>query len=448
MSVVVSVQELGACRQQVKIEIPAAAVEQERHRVLKEYGRMAKVPGFRRGKVPANVLRQRFGKEMDQEVIEHLLPRFWRQAKEESQLAPLLPPEVEEVSELVAGQPLTFTATVETRPALELGDLDGFDLPEPEIEPTEEELREAIDDLRRQVAPWILVDRPAARGDRVKTEIIEIPDPAAAGEGEAAAPEPQSVDIEVGDPKVWEELSLAVTGLAAGQEARFSHRDRPDANPSQTQPELAGASPPERHFRVEVVAVEERELPELDNEFARSMGDFDDVEALTERMREHLRERKTDKRRSQRRDALLDQLRQRYPIELPSRVVDEQVREMINEQAGRLASQGVNLERAGIDWQRIGEEIRPVAERAVHNRLLLEAAAEKRSIQVEPQEFESALAALAHTRGTSVSSLRHKLDEEDQENLRGQLLRNKVIRHLLGEEEQAESEAAEATAAP
>src|SRR5262245_23814198 len=135
MSVVVSVQDVGPCRKQLTVEVPAPAVEAETERVLAEYGRRVKVPGFRPGKVPREVIRRRFGKDIDHEVVDRLLPRYWRQAQAESAMEPLLPPEVERVDDVAPGAPLTFVATVETRPAIELGNTRDFDLPDPPVEP-------------------------------------------------------------------------------------------------------------------------------------------------------------------------------------------------------------------------------------------------------------------------------------------------------------------------
>ena len=120
MSVVVSQEDVGPCRKQLTVEVPAPAVEAETQRVLREIGNRVKVPGFRKGKVPADLVRRRFAKDIEQEVKDRLLPRYWRQAQAEASLEPLLPPEVGEVTDLKPGEPLTFVATVETRPVIEL----------------------------------------------------------------------------------------------------------------------------------------------------------------------------------------------------------------------------------------------------------------------------------------------------------------------------------------
>ena len=121
MSVVLSLEDVGPCRKQLRVEVPAPAVEAETERVIREYGQRVRLPGFRKGKVPVELVRRRFAKDIEQEVKERLLPRYWKQAQAESAIEPLLPPEVDEVAELEPGLPLTFTATVETRPRIELG---------------------------------------------------------------------------------------------------------------------------------------------------------------------------------------------------------------------------------------------------------------------------------------------------------------------------------------
>src|SRR6185436_16127634 len=120
MSVVLSVEDVGPCRKQLKIEVPGPAVAAETERVIGEYRKRARLPGFRPGKVPSNIVRQRFKREIEQDVMERLVPRYWHQAEAEQKLDPLLPPELGDV-DLALGESMTFTATVETRPEIALG---------------------------------------------------------------------------------------------------------------------------------------------------------------------------------------------------------------------------------------------------------------------------------------------------------------------------------------
>jgi trigger factor len=458
MSVVLSMQDVGPWRKQLTVEVPAPAVEAETQRVVREFGQRVRIPGFRRGKVPSELVRRRFAKDIEREVIDRLLPRYWRQAQAESEIEPLLPPEVDEVRDLEPGGPLTFVATVETRPKVELGNLHDFQLPDPEIEPGELDVDKALDDLRVRFGEWVPVERPAARGDLVSAQVAELPpekekepdtakdqDPTAAAA--AAAPlgtvgKVEPVEFEVGDERVWEELSLAVSGLAAGQEAPFTHEGgaapaapagEPGGHRGQADAAATGAGP--RRFKVQVIAVKERELPALDDELAARVNpELGGLTELRELVSRRLREARIEERADQRQRALLDQLRERHPMELPQRVVEREVEHLASEYAESLARRGVRPEQAGLDWQRIREEMRPMAERRVHARLLLDAVADAEPVVVTDEEFERALAILARAQKTTTPALRKALDENGRlAPLREQMRRDKTMRHLLGE---------------
>ena len=420
MSVVVSIEDVGPCKKQLKVEVPAPEVEAEIQRVVKEYGHRVKIPGFRQGKVPQELVRRRFQKDIDQEVVERLLPKYWQQAQTESAIDPLLPPEVDEVQDLIPGSPLTFTASVETRPEIQLKNIADFNLPDPPVDPGTMEIDDTIEGLRKQAALWVPVERPAALGDKVTAEVFETRHDGTEGPA-------QPLEIEVGDKRAPEELSSALRGLSVGEEAPFTH---------QVEGHGEGSEAHEHLFRVKVQAIEERDLPPLDAAFAAKINpEWQSFDELREAVVARLKENKANARREQRYAALLDQLRERHPFELPVGVVRQEVERMVRDEAESLARQGVDPNRAGLDWERVAEEMNPVAERRVHARLLLDAIAEAESIQVSDAEFEGALALLARAQNTSTSQLRRSLDENGRlPNLRAQLRRDKTVRRLLGEE--------------
>ena len=413
MSVVVSTEEAGPCRKKLTIEVPKPALEAETNRVVGEFRRRAKVPGFRKGKVPAELVRQRYEREIDQEVVDRLVPRYWRQAEAEGQLDILLPPRVEQVDH-DPGVSLSFIATVEVRPSIEIGELGDIALPEVEVEPTAEEIDKAIEDLRREVADWVPADRPAARGDRMRGSLTLLDD-------EQESPGEQPVDFEVGDEKVWEELSLAAVGARPEGEVEFGRRDGPEE--------------PERRYRLVVSAVEERELPELDDELAAKLGEFADLAALRKAVADQLEAGKTRERRLTRERVLLDEMRQRHPLALPDGVVQQEVENMLRSYADEMARRGVDLEKAELDWQALADRERPNAEKRVHARLLLDAVAEREAIEVDEQEFEQLLAQLARAEGRTTGAVRQALDQSGRlGELRARLRREKAIARLLGEE--------------
>lgn len=420
MSVVVAVEEVGPCRKRLSIEVPAAAVEAEMDRVVAEFGRRARVPGFRKGKVPARLVLQRFQHDIEHEVVDRLLPRFWRQAQAESNLDPLLPPSVADV-DLRRGEPLRFVATVEVRPAIELGDLAHFELPDPSPEPTADEVGRALEDLRRGVADWVVVERPAARGDRVAARLADL--------GSAEGPQP--IVFEVGDPSVWEELVAAASGLAAGQTTEFTRRH------------AEGDDAHEHRYRLEIGEVREQKLPDLDDAWAAKLGNFADLEALKKDVEVRLLSAKRLERRRQREQALLEQLRSRHPVALPEGVVEQEQEHLLREFADNLGRRGVDPDRAQVDWRKLADDLKPQAERRVHSRLLLDAIAEAQGLAVSEEEFERAIASIARLEGRSTPAVRQALDEAGRlGQLRAQLRREKTLSRLLGEPADAAAAAA------
>ncbi len=423
MSVVIAVEDSGPSRKELKIEVPAPAVEAEVKRVTDEFGRSVQMPGFRKGKVPKRLVQTRFKQEIENEVLDRLLPRYWKQAEAEVELDALLQPELENY-ELKDGEPLVFTVGVDVRPQVTLGDLDSFQLPEPAGDPTDEEVQDALDDLRRSFGAWVDVDRPAAQGDMVTAEMTRLASSKDAGSEDAEDADSQehtdTVNVEIGGKNVWEELSVALTHLSAGQQAEFSrsHGEGEDAQ--------------EYNFRVVVQKVQERELPELDDAFAEQVGKFESVDALKEAVAGSVANGKRDARRREREVALLDQLREAHPLELPKRVVEGEIRSMLEDYAQHMAQQGVKPD--DVNWDQLGEAMRPQAEKRVHAQLLLDAVAKDRDLRVEEQEFEAHLSAIARQRNSSTMAIRQALDSSGKlQVLRTQLAREKVIRTLLGE---------------
>lgn len=422
MSVVVAVEQLGPCRKQFQIEVPAPAVEAELDRVAGEYGRKARIPGFRKGKVPAAMVRRHFREEVEKEAVERLVPRYWKQAQAETRVEPMLPPEVRDVR-LEPGAPLTFTATVETRPEFELRNVRDFSLPEMDVRPADEEIDRAVEDLRGGLAEWPPAGRPAARGDRVEARVAELSSIVGADGAAQPSGEHQPVVFQIGDPAVWEELSLAATGLAPGRAVDFERK----ANEG----EIARI----RRYRLQVDAVGERRLPAVDDAFAQRVGKFETLEALRTDLAERIAAAKRLERRRRREQAVLDQLRERHPLELPPGVVENEQKHLLHDYADGLAERGIDPAKAEIDWQGLAGEVKPQAERRVHSRILLDAIAEAEAVTVGEDEFEAALVSIARVERRSPAEVRQALDRGGKLGaLRAQLRREKTLRRLTGDE--------------
>ncbi len=427
MSVVTSIEDTGPCAKKLTIEVPVEAVDAEMGRVVGKFRKQISLPGFRRGKVPVSIVRSRFQEEIRKEILDRLLPRYWHQAEAEKNLDPMLPPQVEDL-ELEPGKPMTVVVSVETRPKIELKDFRNFDLPAENTEPGADEIEDAVTELLRRHAEWSPVERPAARGDLVAARISD-------GGGEAADPEDapaedasEPIHVELGAENVDEELTLTLTGMSAGGTTEF----RPQGG--------------ERDKRIEVVAVKEQELPELDDEFASLFG-LDSVEALRKATADSLGQEKKRHLHQRREQSMLEQLRQRHPIESPGRVVDQQCEQMLQDYGERLHAQGVDLESAEIDWADLGEKLRPEAERRVHDELVLDAIAKAESLRLDENEFERFLTAAAAQQQSSSLALRQQLSDSGRlEPLRAKMLRAQTVGFLLGDDK-SESDVAESDVA-
>lgn len=422
MSVVVAYEELGPCQKKLTIEVPPPDVEAETGRVIREYAKKANLPGFRRGKVPANLVRKRFQQEIEEEVAGRLVPRYLQQAQDEKNLEPLLPPQIEDLK-TEPGGPMRIVASIETRPEIAALQLKGFNLPTEDVTPNDAEIAAAIEDLQRQAATWKTADRPAARGDRVIGTVVELTD-------EAEEADEKPLEIELVGEKADDELLLALTGVAAGQSTEISRKIG------------QGEETREARFLAQISAVEERELPELDDEFARRMGDFADLAALREAVIQQVALLKGRDLKVRREKALFEQLRDRHPLQVPDRLIEREIERMLRDYAERLAAQGVDFMKADIDWRRLGEDLRPQAERRAHVDLLLDVVARTEDIQLDEGKLESFLAQSAQQQGLSSAAFkRHLVEAGRLKDVKESFLRDTVIRRLLGESDQDPIEA-------
>jgi FKBP-type peptidyl-prolyl cis-trans isomerase (trigger factor) len=185
--------------------------------------------------------------------------------------------------------------------------------------------------MRRAVADWVEVDREATQGDLVEGDLLELTTE------EMASADPHQVRFEVGDPQIWEELTLEATGKKKGQSGEFQ-REVGEGDEKET-----------RSYRLTISELKERDLPDLDDDLAAKLGEFDSVEALERDVEERIRQSKLTQLRQKQERALLDQMRERHPVMLPQGVVEHEIEGMLREYAQNLANSGVDLEQQGLD---------------------------------------------------------------------------------------------------
>lgn len=413
----VEVQELEACKRQLVVEAPesevAAAWEAAYGRVQRE----ARLPGFRRGKVPRSLVRTHFAGEVRRAVAEQLVPDVYRRAIDESRLRPVDDPEVQDL-QLEEGQPLRFTAVVEIKPAIALGAYRGVTVQHTASPLAEADVDAALQALAERQATLVTVTRPAAAGDFVVVDYTIEP------EGSPGRTE-QGYAFEVGRGRVLPEMDEAVIGLAAGDERQLTVRFPAE----HSREELRGKT---GRLALRVVEVKEKEVPALDDDFARTLGGHQTLAELRAAVRADLAEARERQNRHALEEAVIDAVLALHEFAVPDSLVLREVAHRIGRMQAGMSRQGIDPATLPWDYDRLTEELRPAALRAVRWALLQEVIAETEEITVSEADLEAEIARLSQESGRAPQSLRSMLQKSgDLERLRLTLRERKVLDRLV-----------------
>lgn len=413
----VDLTDLSPVKKKLAIEAETEEVEEETRAVLRAYRQKARLPGFRAGKAPLEVIRSRFAKEVAEEVRDRLVWRLFQQAAQEKGLKPLGEPSLEEL-EQEAGRSLSFKTTFEVLPEFELKSHKEVELRRPVAKVTDDDVDKALEELRQSRARLVVEEgRAAAEGDVVVADVEGTPE-----EGEPFKLE--RTQLEVGAQNNLPAFNEALPGAEAGAELEFPVEYPEDYG----QKELAGKTV---RFRLAVHEVKRRELPELDDEFAKDLGDFEDLAALTARVRDDLDKRKKAEAEHETRQAVLQEVMLHNPILLPEILVEHEIRRRLEEMVRGMMLQGMDPEKMEIDWAELRKRQEEPAKRAVHAQLILDAVAATEKIEVEKQVVEDRIRSEAQRLGEPVESLRSRLRKQGgMEALTNQLVREKSLDYL------------------
>ncbi|MBI4560941.1 MAG: trigger factor [Candidatus Rokubacteria bacterium] len=361
----VAVEELAACKRRLQVEAPPDLVQKAWEAACQRVQRQVHLPGFRKGHVPRNLVKLHFSHEVRREVAQRLIPDVYRQALAEAQLRPVEEPDLQDVT-LEEGTPLRFTAVVEIKPAITLGSYRGLTVPHTPAVVTETEVDQALSRLQEQHAEFRSVERAADQGDLV------IMDYTLAAEGREAEKE-QGYAFLVGSQSVLPEIEEAVIGLGPGGE-----RQVPVAFPQDhRREELRGKT---GTVHVKVAEVKEKVLSPLDDDFAKGVGEYQDLAGLRAAVKKELDARCERDNRRALEDKVVETLLAQHDFQVPEALVVRQVGHVIEHTRERLRRQGVDPDQITWDYEKLITELRPGAEKAVRRALLLEAIAEQEGL--------------------------------------------------------------------
>jgi trigger factor len=379
-----STTELGDSRVRVDVEVPNDALERELRSAAGEIGREMRVPGFRKGKVPSQVVIQQVGREaVLDEAVRRALPGWYEEALQDAGVAAVGDPKVDLSDLPERGAPLAFTIEVGVRPAAELGDWRGVEVGrrEPEVNP--EEVQAELERLRESLASLETVEREAGEGDFVVMDFVGRVDGEAFEGGEE-----RGYLAEIGAGRLIPGFEEQLAGARAGEE-REVRVTFPDDYPAE---HLAGR---EAVFAVQVKEVKEKRLPELDDDFAIEAGGYDTLDDLRSEIEARLREAEERRIEVEFREAAVDAVAVESNVEVPHELVHAKAHEMWHRTANRLAQQGVDprryLELTGKDEEQLVTEAEPDAERALRRESVLAAIVEAEAIEVSDGELLDAL---------------------------------------------------------
>ncbi len=391
----VNVEEVDRNRRKITVEIPSDTVDEKLDEIYEKLRKSAQIPGFRKGKVPRSIIERNFGKQVVEDVRSKLLEDTFKEAMAEQDLVIVSEPVVEP-GELERGKDFTYEVSVEIKPRIEPRDYEGVELERLVPEVGDSQVDEAIGRLRENSSVQETVDDDymAMDGDYVTIDyegfIDEKPFEGSVRKG---------LSFSLGRGSVLPEVDRSLVGAKRGDKLKVSDKFPDDYHDKK----LAGR---EVRFDIAVADVKRKVLPEVDDEFAKDVGEFENLGELREKMREDIlayQERMSD---DNLKAQLADKLIEANPFDPPPSMVEKQVQTMVARTKAEMESRGLDLEKAGIGLDKIGDSLREDAAKQVKISFILEAIAKKEGLEVDDEDIEKYFRALSEDSGEPVEKVR------------------------------------------
>ncbi|MFE7136048.1 trigger factor [Streptomyces sp. NPDC057638] len=412
-----AVETLNPTRVRLTVEVPFEELKDSLDAAYKKINQQVTVKGFRKGKVPARVIDQRFGRgAVLEEAVNDALPKFYTEAVNEADLNPLGQPDVD-ITELKDGETLNFTAEVDIRPVIEIPDYSGIEVTVDAVEVTDEDIEKSVEQLRERFASTAPVERAAKDGDVVTIDLEAKVDGEVLADGVAS-----DVSYTIGSGELLDGIDDAVTGLEAGAEATFTS-------------ELKGGSAQgkDAEITVKVTAVAQRELPELDDDFAQLASEFDTLDELKADSRKRLENMKRYDQATQAQERVLEELLKLAEIPIPEKLLEDEVNtRKHNVEHHQLGQMGLDLakylELQGKTEEEFETETKDAAVKGIKTQFLLDELVSKEKLNVNQEELTEHLMRRAASSGMSPDQFAQAVVEGNQvPMLVGEVARGKAL---------------------
>ncbi len=415
-----TIEDISPVKKKIHIQVMPEAIAREMDKAVADVSKRAKIPGFRPGKAPKAVVERHYGAEIQSEVMNRLISDSYLKAVQENNLSPVDMPNITNISPLEKNTPLNFTAMVEVRPSIELGSYEGIEVKEVPVAATDEEVNQTIDRLREMYAQLEVVEGQPLEKDH--TAIIDFEGFREGKSIEGAKAADYMVQLDSGNLIPGFEDQLA--GMNKGETRQITVTFPADYSNK----DLAGK---EAQFTVTLKEIKKKAMPELNDEFAKDIGEHKSVDELKARIKEDIEARKRNDQASAQREELLGKLVDAHTFDVPEGMVEKELMSMARQQAMRLARQGMDLKT--FDIASFREKNRDLAMKRVKGILILDVIADREKVDVSDTELNASLAAMARSSGQKLDEVRKHYDSQEGglDSLRASLIQEKTLAHLL-----------------
>lgn len=412
----------SSTKREIEVEIPADEVTRETQTLIQKYQKLARIPGFRQGHAPASIIRQRYSEDIKTEVAESLVPKYFRKEADKQGLKPVSQPRVTDLH-IHDGEPLKFKASFEVLPEIKVEGYKELRAEKAETTVTDEEVENSVNGLREQHATYDSVEgRALADGDFAQAAIDGKP------KTESADAKPVHMDevlIEIGGKNTMPEFTENLRGASAGDEKTFDVVYPADFSDQR----LAGQT---FTYTVKVTGIKKKTLPELNDQFAKELGEFPTFDEVRKRIRENMEHERQHNAERESKDKLIAELVKRNEFEVPEALVEHQIDIRLERGARALVAQGMRPEDIKkMDFARLRTGQRDQAVHDVRAALLLEKIADEEKIEVSDEELEKEIEALAKQSQQTVETVRARLTHDGAlDRIRGRIRDEKTLDFL------------------
>jgi trigger factor len=392
------------CQRELSIEIPADIVKAETDNLVSRYQKLANIPGFRKGKVPGAIVRQRFAEEIKSDVVDALVPRYFRDEAKKQNLSPVSQPRVTDLH-IHDGEPLRFKASFEVMPDFQVAPYEDIRVTTLDTNVSDEEVQTALNNLRDQHATFTAVeeDRPLQEGDFAVAGFKGTPKEI---DADSKPVEVDEIMVEIGGQNTIPEFTENLRGAKPGDQRTFEVKYADDFADKR----LAGKI---LTYEVTVKGIKTRTVPEINDEFAKELSaDFNTVDDLRTRLRENMQAERQHEAEHQGKDKVVEELLQRNDFPVPDALVNDQIDLRLERGLRALAAQGMRTEdMKNMDFERLRAGQRDAALREVKAALILDRIADQEKVEVPDEEIEHELEALATQSKQTLEQVRTRLTE-------------------------------------